>query len=139
MSDNVSDRASDAVHMLDASALLALMLGEEGDEAVQQVLPGARVSAVNLSEVVAKLQERGVPDDVILQSLAELDLEIVPFDREQAHRAGLLRLATRSQGLSLGDRACLAAAHAADAIAVTADREWRALEHAAAVKVLAIR
>lgn len=126
---------SEPVYMLDASALLALMLGEPGAEAVHAVLPHARVSTVNLSEVVAKLQERGVPDDVIGASLADLDLGAVPFDRDQAMRAGFLRTRTSGKGLSLGDRSCLAAAAAANAIAVTTDRKWGELDIDVAVEV----
>lgn len=100
------------------------MLGEAGADAVHAVLPRARIGAVNLSEVVAKLQERGVPDDVIDQSLADLDLPVAPFDRDQALRAGKLRLATRGAGLSLGDRSCLAVAGALGAVAITTDRTW---------------
>ena len=64
---------SDKHYILDASALLAVMLGESGADAVHAVLDRAKIGAVNLSEVVAKLQERGVPDDAIDQSLADLD------------------------------------------------------------------
>ena len=126
---------SEAGYMLDASALLALMLGEDGADAVHAVLPRARVSTVNLSEVVAKLQERGVPDEVVIASLSELDLTAVPFTREQAMRAGLLRTATRSAGLSLGDCACLAAAGVAGAIAITTDRAWAGIDVGVAVEV----
>lgn len=103
------------------------MLGETGADAVHAVLDRAKIGAVNLSEVVAKLQERGVPDDAIDQSLADLDLTIVPFDQDQAVRAGKLRLATRYAGLSLGDRACLALAGALDAAAITTDQAWAKL------------
>lgn len=41
---------------------------------------------------------------------------------------GELRLATKPQGLSLGDRACLALAQARNAIALTADRYWTMLD-----------
>jgi len=126
---------SDPLYMLDASALLALMLGETGSEAVHAALPFARMSAVNLSEVVAKLQERGVPDAVISSSLAELDLDVVPFDRDQALRAGLMRRATRAAGLSLGDRACLAAAAAAGAVAITTDRAWASLDAGVPIEI----
>ena len=126
---------SEAGYMLDASALLALMLGEAGAERVQAALPHAAVSAVNLSEVVAKLQERGVPDDVVTDSIAELDLPVVPFDHDQAMRAGRLRMATRAIGLSLGDRACLAAAGATGRIALTTDRAWATVEADVVVEV----
>jgi PIN domain nuclease of toxin-antitoxin system len=112
---------------LDASALLAAMLQERGAQHVQDRLADARIGAVNLSEVVAKLQERGVPDDVVEESLAELNLIIVPFDAEQAVMAGKLRRDTRAAGLSLGDRACLALAVMLGAIAITTDSAWRNL------------
>jgi PIN domain nuclease of toxin-antitoxin system len=112
---------------LDATALLAAMLQERGAQHVQDRLVDARIGAVNLSEVVAKLQERGVPDDVVEESLAELNLIIVPFDAEQAVMAGKLRRDTRAAGLSLGDRACLALAVMLGAIAITTDSAWRNL------------
>lgn len=112
---------------MDASALLAAMLQERGAQHVQDRLVDARIGAVNLSEVVAKLQERGVPDDVVEESLAELNLIIVPFDAEQAVMAGKLRRDTRAAGLSLGDRACLALAVMLGAIAITTDSAWRNL------------
>jgi len=118
---------SDKNYILDASALLAVMLGESGADAVRAVLDRAKIGAVNLSEVVAKLKERGVPDDAIDQSLADLDLTIVPFDQDQAMRAGKLRLATRHAGLSLGDRACLAVASSLGAVSVTTDHAWTKL------------
>ncbi len=117
---------NEPAYVLDASALLALMLGEPGAAQVERRLPDC-IGAVNLSEVIAKLQERGIPGDVIDESLADLDLDVVAFDAEQALRAGLLRRATRSQGLSLGDRACLALAAVRDAIVVTTDRAWTGL------------
>ncbi|WP_157215913.1 type II toxin-antitoxin system VapC family toxin [Flavisphingomonas formosensis] len=115
-------------YVLDASALLAAMLGEPGAEEVARLLPEARIGAVNLSEVIAKLQERGVPDDAIRESLADLDLDVVPFDSAQAVRAGFLRAATRKAGLSLGDRACLALALENGIPAVTADVGWGVLD-----------
>ena len=45
--------------VLDASALLALLNDEPGAGEVEKTVPGAIISAVNLSEVVAKLAERG--------------------------------------------------------------------------------
>lgn len=126
---------SDGVYMLDASALLALMLGEPGTDAVHAILPNARISAVNLSEVVAKLQERAVPEVVIADSLAELDLDVVTFDQAQAMRAGLFRQATRALGLSLGDRACLASAALTGATAITTDRAWGDLDLGVSIEV----
>jgi PIN domain nuclease of toxin-antitoxin system len=127
---------SDTRYMLDASAALAMMLGEAGGDQVRDRLAASQISAVNLSEVVAKLQEGGVPDEVITSSLAELNFDVLAFDHGQAVRAGLLRASTRSNGLSLGDRACLSAAESCDAVALTTDRTWGKLGLNTVVEVL---
>lgn len=119
---------SNAGYVIDASALLAALNDERGAQSVQAVLDEARISAVNLSEVVAKLQDRGVPDTEIDDILLDLDLTVVPFDAEQAVRAGKLRTITRGEGLSLGDRACLALAMSSGATALTTDRAWTMLK-----------
>ena len=110
--------------VLDASALLALLNSEPGAEKVAAVLSGAMISAVNLSEVVAKLAEVGMPEASIREALDGLALEVMPFDREQAYVAGHLRPLTRSAGLSLGDRACLGLAQRLGLPVVTTDSVW---------------
>ena len=115
-------------HVLDASAVLAIMLGERGADRIEEFLAGAMIGAVNLAEVVAKLQERGVPDAEIDRNIAELDLPVIPFDAGQAMSAGKLRTRTRGLGLSLGDRACLALAMERGLPAVTTDRGWASLD-----------
>jgi len=127
---------SDTRYMLDASAVLAMMLDEAGGDQVRERLASSQISTVNLSEVVAKLQEGGVPDEVITSSLAELNFDVLAFEQSQAVRAGLMRASTRSNGLSLGDRACLSAAGSCNAVAVTTDRAWSKLELDIAVEVL---
>jgi PIN domain nuclease of toxin-antitoxin system len=123
--------------VFDASALLGLLNAESGSQAVADRLSDGAVSAVNLSEVVAKLSERGVPENEIRTALDGLGLDVVPFDETTAYRAGLLRRATRSLGLSLGDRACLALGLQLAAPVFTTDRSWRTLR--IGVKVRAIR
>ena len=68
--------------------------------------------------------------------LAELDIEIISTDREQADRAGTLREPTRSAELSLGERSCLALAAAYDAVAVTANRHWAMLDVGIEIEVV---
>jgi ribonuclease VapC len=51
-------------------------------------------------------------------------IDVVSFDEGLARRAGALRPATKSLGLSLGDRACLALAQRVGLPVLTADRTW---------------
>jgi PIN domain nuclease of toxin-antitoxin system len=117
---------TDAV--LDASAVLALLQRESGSEVVGARLAGAAISAVNLSEVVAKLADAGMPEPEIRLAIDPLALEVRPFDDQAAYAAGLLRPRTRSHGLSLGDRACLALGVALSRPVVTTERTWKRLK-----------
>ena len=108
----------------DSSAILALLLREPFRNFDPDQLFGAIISAVNVSEVLAKLISIGTPADVAAASVASLDLDVRPFDEPQAHETASLILLTRSAGLSLGDCACLALASALDLPVVTADRAW---------------
>lgn len=114
--------------VLDASAVLAYLRGEPGADRVLSVMPGAAISAVNLSEVIQKLLDLGAPEEVVIESIGQLPCRIVAFDGEQAVEAGLLRVRTRAKGLSLGDRACLALAAREQVAAFTADRVWGSLD-----------
>ena len=114
--------------VLDASALLAFIYREPGAERVTGVLGEAAISTVNYSEVVTKLALRNCSPQRILDELTEFELEVVDFNRALAEDAGLLATATRGQGLSLGDRACLALARRENAVALTADSAWRQVQ-----------
>ena len=122
--------------VIDASALLALLNAEPGDDVVTEALPGGVISAVNLSEVVAKLCDAGMPEKAIRQALQPLGLEVVPFDEEQSYQAGLLRTSTQDMGISLGDRACLSLAKMQHVTALTADKVWSGLSVGVTVKVI---
>ncbi|HEV2855319.1 MAG TPA: type II toxin-antitoxin system VapC family toxin [Thermoanaerobaculia bacterium] len=122
--------------VLDASALLALLGTEPGSETVAESIPGAVINTVNLSEVVAKLMERGVPEAAVRSALREVELDVQPFGEDLAYRAGILRLATRSAGLSFGDRACLASGQQLSVAVLTADRNWRSLEVGVEIRFL---
>ena len=114
--------------VLDASALLAVLRDEPGSDRVGSRLEGASIGAVNLSEVVAKLDKDGVPEAEIRRAVGRLELDVHAFDAAQAYAAGVLRRTTRALGLSFGDRACLALAQSLGAIALTADRSCARLE-----------
>jgi len=114
--------------VLDASALLAFINREPGAERVTAVLGEAAISTVNFSEVVTKLALKNRSPQRVLDELTEFELEVVDFNRALAEDAGLLATATRGQGLSLGDRACLALARRENAVALTADNAWRQVQ-----------
>ncbi len=126
-------------YVLDASALLCLFNQEEGQERVRAALGEAVISAVNYSEVVAKLVERGGAVAAISRALEHLHLTVVEFDRAQAVEGGALRQATRQAGLSFGDRACLALAKSRGLTALTADQAWAQLDDAVGVMVELVR
>jgi ribonuclease VapC len=128
---------SDAV--LDSSAVLAVILEEPGAEHVERWLPGAKVSAVNVGEVTAKLRDLGMPEATAEIVLGGLQIDVRVHDWDAALASGFLRPATRSAGLSLGDRACLALAAALGVPAVTADRGWVGVAEAIGVQVTPIR
>ena len=122
--------------VLDSSALLCLLNGEAGAERVAEALPSAVIGAVNLAEVVTKLRERGLSAEEVEEALGGFNLDVRPFTAVQAYATGHLRQATRSQGLSLGDRACLALAAELGAPALTADQAWGKVDAGAAVEVI---
>ncbi len=122
--------------VIDASALLALLNGEPGADIVTETLPDGVISAVNLSEVIAKLCDAGMPEKAVRQALQPLGLEIVPFDEEQSYQAGLLRPSTKDLGISSGDRACLSLAKMLGAAALTADRAWAGLSVGVTIKLI---
>lgn len=114
--------------ILDASAVLALLNAEPGASVVAGAVSEAAISAVNLSEVVAKLIESGMPAEAVRETLQGLELEVISFDAHQAYEAGLLRISTRSLGLSFGDRACLGLAQRHGVPVLTTDRNWSRLD-----------
>jgi ribonuclease VapC len=130
--------------ILDASAMLALLQGEPGASAVVEAIEaGAAISTVNLSEVLAKLAERGEhvrsTMAAIRQAVDRADggLRIEPFTEQDGIEAADLRPRSKSQGLSFGDRACLALAARFEVPAVTADGDWADLpEVGVAVKLI---
>ena len=122
--------------VVDASAILALLNQEKGSEEISQWIGKAVISSVNLSEVVAKLAEGGVTEADIEEILSNLNLEVVPFSQEQALRAGILRPSTKSLGLSLGDRACLALGLYLKLPILTADKLWSNLNLAVEIRLI---
>ena len=115
---------SNIVH--DASAILAVIIGEPGQETLTpRLLADAVISTVNLAEVQGKLQSLGWTSDEAWEDATGLLREVVHFNEDQARTAGDLLAQTRQLGLSLGDRSCLALGIALQAPVYTAEKVWQ--------------
>lgn len=115
----------DAVEaVLDASALIALLWEEPGADAVEALLGSAVISAVNWAEVLQRYRAHGVASAGKRERVEALGIAIEDFSSADADVAADLWEPTRSAGLSLGDRACLALARRFGLPAHTADRAW---------------
>ena len=126
--------------VLDASALLAYLRKEPGaDSVLTAIMDGATMTTVNFAEVASWFIRQGADEAYVRSLRARLVFPLVSFDDDLAIRSALLLPATRSAGLSLGDRACLALASRSGSPALTADRAWAGVAKIAEVTVELIR
>lgn len=124
--------------VLDASAILTLFFREPGSDVVENYLENgeAMISAVNVSEVLAKQQELQMPYEQTMGYLLLMGIQVVDFNVDMAVSAASLRSATKSFGLSFGDRACLALGKKQECLVLTADRSWAELDVGTEVVVI---
>ncbi len=125
--------------VLDTSALLAILHEEPGTATVTKRLESLDIfamSTVNVSEAYGKLLARGVGPAEAWEAVTASVPLVEPFDEDQARITGQLLPRTRSLGLSLGDRACLALAIALKAPVYTADRAWKGLKIGVAIHII---
>ncbi len=122
--------------VLDASALLAVVQGEPGAQAVEPFLANGLMTTVNMAEVLAKLVDKGVPEAEGFSAIAGLGLRLVDVDRALARASARLRASTRRAGLSLGDRVCLALAEQLALPVLTTDRAWAGLGLSLDIRVI---
>jgi ribonuclease VapC len=123
--------------VLDASAILAVLLAERGSEQLTvELLEGAVASAVNIAEVQSKLVRDGYLSEAGWESIQIVAPAAEPFTAEQAKIAGSLIAQTRERGLSLGDRSCLALAITLGAPVYTTEQVWRGLDVGVPIHVI---
>jgi len=115
--------------VLDASAILAILQKETGAEKLTEgVLDRSVASTVNLAEVQGKLVLKGLaPEEAWMHATAAVE-SIEAFTSEHAKLAGALITQTKSLGLSLGDRSCLALAISLKGEVYTTVRAWKKLK-----------
>jgi ribonuclease VapC len=128
---------SEADIVVDASAVIALLVGEPFNRFDPEHLNNAAISTVNLAEVLTWLHDIGLPEREAAAAVSELNLRAIAFDEAQARATARLRALTRHLGLSLGDRACLSLGEKQGCPVVTADRAWTSIE--IGVEVILIR
>ena len=128
--------------VLDASVLLALVYEERGaDRAEAAVRRGGVISVVNWAEALSEMAERGEPPVVSSARVETIvaatgSLVLVPFDEAQATEVARLRMPTKSLGLSLADRACLALGRLRRLPVLTTDRAWRSLHISVKIEII---
>lgn len=115
--------------VLDASAVLALLRGEDGADEVVRLLSIAEKDAdgrSGLLSAVNAVEVRQVATPAAVGRLLKSDspIGVESFTAQQATRAAELREPTRHLGLSLADRACLALGLDTQYMVVTADHAW---------------
>ena len=126
--------------VLDASALLAYLRREPGWEQVLEAFTGtATMTTVNFGEVAGWLVRNGANEAAVRALRNGLVFPLILVDDDLAIRAALLEPLTRSRGLGIGDRLCLALAARSGAVALTADTAWQEVAVAAGVEVQLIR
>ena len=126
--------------VLDSSAVVALLYDEPGSAVVQARLRGAAICTVNLAEVGDFLvrSSAGRREDME-RAIAALDLLVYDPDAALALDVSELLPLTRSVGLSLGDRFCLALAKRMERPVLTGDHIWREIADKVGVQVELIR
>jgi ribonuclease VapC len=107
--------------VLDSSAVLAYIQGEDGADIVEKAMPSSTIGAANLSEVLSKFS--GTAEVSLVEAiLSARGVSVEPVTRDDARLAAQLR--SSSPTLSLGDRLCLALAARRGEPVLTADRAW---------------
>ena len=114
--------------VVDASAVLTAIQDEQGGEYVKKHIDRCVISAVNWSEVLQKLSSAGSDAEKIDAYLNALGLRVVDFTEDDGRISASLWASSKSLGLSLADRACLATGLRLKTKIITADRVWKKLE-----------
>ena len=109
--------------VLDASALLAYLQGEQGADLVEAALvDAATCGAANWSEIAQKVTAAARDWELVKALLESYDLKVEPVTAHDGELAAARW--RRGDGLSLADRLCLALGERLDADVLTADASW---------------
>ncbi|BAU44921.1 hypothetical protein O77CONTIG1_04767 [Leptolyngbya sp. O-77] len=113
--------------------MLAYLFDEDGAGLVETALnDSACIGAINWAEVLSKVEDKGHSSEALIitltnQGLLGNTLEVLSTTEKDALLIAQLRPQTKSLGLSLGDRACLALGMRLEIPVLTADTAWNNL------------
>lgn len=111
------------MNVLDASALLAFLQGERGADVVEAALATeSRCGAANWSETAQRVLASGADWGLACALLQAYELRVEPVIAADAEWAAMRWRS--GEGLSLGDRLCLALGERLGATVWTADTAW---------------
>lgn len=134
--------------VIDASAVLAHLLGERGgDVALSWIDRGAAISTANAQEVLARLVDLDIrngrdPEKATsdaARDFADLNLAVFDLTLEDAIEAASLAPLQRSHGMSAGDRCCLALGRRLGLPVVHAEQRWQPLEESLGQELVLVR
>ncbi len=128
--------ALDAEIVIDSSSALCFLLRERGWEAFPAYVPNGIMSVVNYAEVVQRLLRDDPDAELRAGVLVVAGLRLIDVDLDVALGAARLEHGTRSQGIPMGDRICLALAIDRKLPVLTADKPWRELNLPVEVRLI---
>jgi ribonuclease VapC len=122
--------------VLDASAVLAVLLKEPGEELVRPHLRGGLISSVNVEEIIYRRLKNGESLERNASVVRSLEMRIVDFGFDQAVKSASLKPYARIANLSLADRACLSLALIRNVPVYTAESDWLKADMGVDIRVI---
>ena len=112
--------------VLDTSAVLAMIYGEEGADKARDFSDPGSISRVNVAEVLTDLVRTGYGSAAeAWEVVATLQLRVRSIYDDHVLRVAELK---RIKGLSLGDCFCIALGEAIAEPLITSDQQWATLD-----------
>jgi PIN domain nuclease of toxin-antitoxin system len=123
--------------ILDSSALLAALRGENGASEIMEIIDnGTHMTTVNLAGVITKLYHYKTTREEIDELIYDLPIHFIDVDKELAQLSSSYYLQAKEFGLSLADKICLAAAQRGNYTAITTDKIWAKINLGISVRVI---
>lgn len=123
-------------YVFDSSVIVAILERERGYENALPFLEKAIASTVNIAEVATRFAIKGIPEDYVQKLIKSTNIQLHTYGEDVALVTGMLVQQTKSFGLSLGDRACIALGITKKLPILTADRIWQKLDIPVQIKLM---